>query len=229
MATNKIKWNIIPPEIKNDNFYNLIINILSTDTSIKNVIEIGASSGEGSTEAIINGNLQRKDTNNMDIFSLEVCTERFDKLKARYDNIQYFHPLNMSSVKIDEFPSKLVIRNFHKNIRTILNHYPIDLVLSWYDSDKEYIIKNDIPVNGIEFIKKKYKINTFDFALIDGSEFTGEVELSKLLGSRYILLDDINAFKNYHNHQTLKNNKDYECITEDYQTRNGFSAFKKIK
>ena len=37
-----IKWDIIPPEIKNDSFYYSIIDLLSKDKEIRNVIEIGA-------------------------------------------------------------------------------------------------------------------------------------------------------------------------------------------
>lgn len=229
MDSNSIKWDIIPPEIKNDNFYFSIINIISSDLSIKNIIEIGASSGEGSTEAIIIGNLKRKEQNpnKINIFSLEVCTERFNRLKARYDSSKcpYFHPLNMSSIALNEFPNKEEIIKFYTTTKTSLNNYPIDLVLSWYDKDKEYIIKNAIPQNGIEYIKNNYKIETFDLALIDGSEFTGKSELDKIYGSKYILLDDINAYKNFETHQRLKNDSNYKCIIEDYKTRNGYSIF----
>ena len=48
---SKIQWNIIPAEIKNDAFYNAIINLISQSDDINNILEIGASSGDGSTEA----------------------------------------------------------------------------------------------------------------------------------------------------------------------------------
>lgn len=232
MTTNSIQWDIIPPEIKNDNFYYWIINIISNDTSIKKIIEIGASSGEGSTEAIIIGLLKQKQNNpnKLKLFSLEVCSERFTRLRDRYEKTRfpYFIPLNMSSISINNFPSKQEIIEFYNTIKTTLNQYPLEMVLSWYDKDQEYIIKNSIPQNGIDYIKNQYKIDAFDLALIDGSEFTGLAELTKVLGAKYILLDDINAFKNYKTHELLKNNKNYKCIIEDYKTRNGFSIFVKI-
>jgi hypothetical protein len=226
----KITWDIIPPEIKHDAFYYSIINLLQSENTIKNVIEIGASSGEGSTEALLLGrfkNNKLNPNNVINIFSLEVCTERFHKLQQRYNKLPTFYPLNMSSVALSEFPDKTHVTQFYNSIRTSLNQYPIDMVLSWYDKDKEYIQTNSIAENGIQYIKNTYQIDTFDVALIDGSEFTGLIELDKVIGSKYILLDDINAYKNYLSHQKLKNNPNYQCIIENLVTRNGFSIFKK--
>lgn len=228
MTTN-IKWDIIPPEIKNDKFYYSIIDLLANEKEIKNVIEIGASSGEGSTEALIIGKLKHQkqypNNNPINIYSLEVCKERYNKLKTRYENIEHFYPYNVSSVSIEHFPAKKNIIDFYKSTPTSLNQYPIDIILSWYDNDINYIIKNNIKQNGIETIKKITGINNFDLALIDGSEFTGETELLQLWGSKYILLDDINAYKNYNSHMKLKQSTEYKCLIEDYKTRNGFSIF----
>jgi hypothetical protein len=77
--TEPIKWDIIPPEIKNDNFYNLIIKVIQIDKSIKNILEIGASSGDGSTEAFMTGKQDR----DIQLYSVEVCTERFEILKGQ--------------------------------------------------------------------------------------------------------------------------------------------------
>jgi len=227
----QIKWDIIPPEIKNDRFYYSIIDLLSKDKEIKNVIEIGASSGEGSTEALILGKLRHKQqypaNNPIAIYSIEVCTERFKRLKTSYKNVEHFYPYNVSSVSIEHFPAKKNIIDFYKTTPTTLNQYPIDMILSWYDNDIDYISKNNIKQNGIESIKKVTGISNFDVALIDGSEFTGEMELLQLWGSKYILLDDINAYKNYNGHVKLKQSAEYKCLIEDYNTRNGFSIFVK--
>ena len=226
-----IKWDIIPPEIKNDSFYYSIIDLLSKDKEIKNVIEIGASSGEGSTEALMLGKLKNKQqysaNNSIAIYSIEVCTERFKRLKNRYENVEHFYPYNVSSVSIEHFPAKKNIIDFYKTTHTTLNKYPIDMILSWYDNDIDYISKNNIKQNGIESIKRETGISNFDVALIDGSEFTGEMELLQLWGTKYILLDDINAYKNYNGHLKLKQSAEYKCLIENYNTRNGFSIFVK--
>lgn len=221
----KIKWNIIPAEIKHDQFYNLIIDMLKYDTSISNILEIGASSGDGSTEAFIIG---KNNKSNIKLFSIEVCTERFNILKDRYKNDNNFYPYNVSSIAINSFPSKEKVINFYNNTNSILNRYQLDDILGWYDNDIKYITTNQIPQDGINLIKKEHNIKYFDCVLIDGSEFTGVPELELIYGAKYILLDDIFTFKNYETNQKLKQDKNYKCIIENYNVRHGFSIFVKI-
>ena len=224
IKTKKIKWNIISPEIKYDLFYNNIIELISKSDDITNILEIGASSGDGSTEAFIIG----KKNKNIKLFSIEVCTERFDLLKNRYSDDNNFYPYNISSVSLIDFPLKENIIQFHNNINSILSNTNINTILSWYDSDISYIKINNIEENGIDKIKEEHYIKYFDCVLIDGSEFTGKAEYDKIYGAKYILLDDINAYKNYYTHLLLKNDNNYSCLCENYQVRNGFSIFKKI-
>jgi hypothetical protein len=222
-----VKWNIIPPEIKNDDFYNSIIKVISENEDINNIIEIGASSGDGSTEAILEG--CRIHYNNFNkrvkVFSIEVCSERFNNLQQRYKTIVDFYPYNMSSIHINEFPNKNDVINFYNNYKTNLNLYSLTDVLSWYDNDIMYITENNIQQCAIDHIKKEHNIETFDCALIDGSEFTGFVELKKIYGAKYILLDDVNAYKNYYSHNFLNNDKNDKLMTQNYRLRNGYSIF----
>ena len=76
-------------------------------------------------------------------------------------------------------------------------------------------------------IKEQNNIDFFDVALIDGSEFTGSSELDEVYGAKYIILDDINTFKNYYNLQRMYQDSDYSVITENNSVRNGFAIFKK--
>jgi len=215
-------WIIIPPEIKNDEFYHYIINLISKSTDIKTILEIGASAGDGSTEAFQLGKMNK----DIKLFSIEVCTERFNILKERYQHDNNFFPYNVSSVSISEFSTKDTISNFYNCTKTVLNDYPLDLILSWHDIDTEYVVKNNIEQAGINKIKINHNINNFDCVLIDGSEFTGINELDQIYGATYILLDDIRGFKNYDNHHKLKNDDKYMCIKENHVVRNGFSVFK---
>jgi hypothetical protein len=223
------KWPIILPEIKNDNFYHNIIKLISENENISNVLEIGASSGEGSTEAILIGSKLHYDTYNKQIktFSLEVCTERFNLLQSRYKSIEGFYPYNMSSIHINEFPKKQDIVDFYNNYKSNLNMNSLETVLSWYDADISYITRNNIQQSAIEYIKKEHNIEQFDCVLIDGSEFTGFVEFKKLYGAKYIMLDDINTYKNYFSHKFLKEDNTYTMLTENYRLRNGYSIFSK--
>ena len=88
---SKITWNISPAEIKGDIFYHSIINLIKNSNDIHNILEIGASSGDGSTEAFQTGKMNK----DIKLFSIEVCTERFNLLKKRYENDKNFYPYNI--------------------------------------------------------------------------------------------------------------------------------------
>lgn len=224
MSESKVKWDVIGPEIKNDMFYSTLVQI-ARQPDVKTILEIGASSGDGSTEALMIGK-QGKDTK---LFSLEVCTERFDPLKERYKYDPTFFPYNYSSVALDKFPPKKEILNY-------MRHYPLsrlaqwnpDIVMGWYDKDVEYVEKNKIPENGIAKIKQEHGIKKFDCVLIDGSEFLGKAEMEEVYGAKYILLDDILTYKNYANHMRLCTDPDYILLLENNMLRNGFSVFVNI-
>lgn len=64
--------------------------------------------------------------------------------------------------------------------------------------------------------------------LIDGSEFTGQAELSLVMGAKIIALDDINAFKNFQSYQLLINHPGYKIIAREVGLRNGFAIFERV-
>lgn len=108
-----------------------------------------------------------------------------------------------------------------------LNQYGLDRVIGWLKQDIDYVKSSGVAQNGIALIKEQHGIEFFDIVLIDGSEFTGMAEFKLIYGARFILLDDTNAFKNYHNYQQLINDPHYELIEQDIQLRNGYAIFKR--
>lgn len=216
--------NIIAPEIKNDELYNLIIK-LASEEDIKNVLEIGSSAGGGSTEAFVTG-LQHN-PNNPVIFCMEVSRPRCDELKKRYAEKSFVKCYNTSSVPLAKFPAKQQVESFYFTHRTILNGYPLEQVLGWLQQDIEYVAGTGVDENGIARIKQDNGLDHFDLVLIDGSEFTGKAELEEVYGARWILLDDVNAYKNYENYHLLKKDPDYELYQENWDLRNGYAVFRK--
>ena len=107
-----------------------------------------------------------------------------------------------------------------------MNKFSEQTIISWLNEDKDYLIENDIKTNAIEELKENLRIQNFDFVLIDGSEFTGEIELSKVIGSKFIALDDIETYKNYSSHKTLMESKDYSVLKINTKLRNGYSIFR---
>ncbi|MBD2506996.1 FkbM family methyltransferase [Nostoc muscorum FACHB-395] len=218
--------SLIPPEIKNDEFYEAIKRI-AKEEDIKTVLEIGSSSGEGSTEAFVTG--LRENLNKPILFCMEVSKTRFTKLTNNYKNEHFVKCYNMSSISATKFPDEKEIIDFYNNIHTNLNLYPLERVLGWLQQDIEYINNSGVSDNGIQKIKHENNIDCFDLVLIDGSEFTGQAELDEIYGANFICLDDITTFKNYRNHQKLLADKSYILLAKNTAVRNGYSIFKKIE
>lgn len=213
---------IIPPEIKNDAFYKAIYE-LSLKEPIHTILEIGSSSGQGSTQAFVSG--MSKNPFRPTLFCMEVSKTRFAALKKYYEYQPSVICYNVSSIPIEMFPKKEEVILFYKTIKTNLNNYPLNKVLAWLDRDIDYIQANNVYQNGIIQIKKENQIEYFDMVLIDGSEFTGNAEFALVYGAKFILLDDIKTFKNYKNHRTLLLDPNYELLKIDLNLRNGFSIF----
>lgn len=217
--------SLIPPEIKNDEFY-LAIQKISREEEIETVLEIGSSSGGGSTEAFVNG--LRKNPDNPKLFCMEVSQTRFAELKKRYSSFDFVKCYNVSSICLEKFPQASEVIDFYHNTDNNLRLYPLEQVLGWLEQDIEYVINSGVAGDGIQKIKQENNIDVFDLVLIDGSEFTGNVELEEVYGAKYILLDDITTFKNYRSHQKLLADNNYTLIAENKNLRNGYSIFKKV-
>lgn len=219
--------NIIPPEISNDSLYFALIECAKRP-DIKTILEIGSSSGEGSTEAFVRAIRQRPDSSSVKLYCMEISQPRFEKLSAHYKNDFFVKPYRLSSVSTQQFPSPDFVVNFYQTIKTNLNLYPLEQVIGWLQQDLNYITQNGLDACGIEMIKKDQGVKQFDIVLIDGSEFTGFAELHLILGARIIALDDINTFKNFQSYQELSNNPHYKLIARDVRLRNGFAIFERV-
>ena len=216
--------HIIPPEIKDDEFY-FLIQKLSQEEDIRSVLEIGSSAGGGSTEAFVTG--LGNNRNNPRLFCMEISKPRFAELQKRYINRDFVACYNVSSVPISKFPADTELSCFYSTTKTALNNYTLERVTGWLRQDIDYVHSSGVPTNGIELIKQENGIDLFDMVLIDGSEFTGKAELDEIYGAKFILLDDINGFKNYHNRQRLIADPHYTLVQENMNTRNGYSIFRR--
>ncbi len=218
--------NIIPPEIKGDEFYHLIQR-LAREEKLSHVLEIGSSSGGGSTEAFVNG--LKDNPHKPNLYCLEVSKPRFDELTACYRSFPFVKTYNVSSVPRSAFYTATDVRRFYSSQRTTLNQYPLERVLYWLQEDLKYIAESGSPENGIEIIKKTQGLTHFDLVLIDGSAFTGEAELEAVYGSEIILLDDINDIKCLRPYERLKADPNYQLECENWSLRNGYAMFRKRK
>lgn len=223
---------IIPPEISQGTFFDLISEIAQKD-DVHKILEIGSSSGQGSTRALLEALNRKKDTLKQ-VHCMEISGERFEKLREYISSDERFHPHLLSSVKLSDFPKFENIINFHRNENTKFRQISIDTIRSWYIKDIEYLAENPNlfrinsqkkELSGIEWIKINHKIETFDFVIIDGGEFTGLAEYQYLQGTKHFALDDSNTYKNWAVRRELLLDERYELISEDLNERNGWSIF----
>ncbi len=188
-------------------------------------MEIGSSAGGGSTEAFVAGLSQNPGTPKL--FCIEVSKVRFQKLRETYAAHPFVHAYNRSSVAVDEFPTPARVSQFYNEVASGLRKYPLEQVLEWLEHDVQYVREEGVSAGAIETIKAEYGINAFDMVLIDGSEFTGEVEYEKIQGARIIVLDDTNTFKCWGVRERLLADPTYDLIADDQTLRNGYAAFRK--
>lgn len=213
--------HLIPPEIKDDRLYGWIMRIAATP-GVETILEIGASSGEGSTEAFVLG--ARRNPGRPSVHCLEVSKPRFDALVERWGG-ETVHAHRVSSVPLERFPTPEEIDAFRRRAWTRFRFIPRDTVLGWLNQDIEYIERHGLSAEGIRLARERCGVDHFDAVLIDGSEFTGPSDLEEVYGARFLLLDDVRSFKNYDNHRRLKADPDYRRIAHSRWRRNGFAVF----
>jgi len=215
---------IIAPEITRDAFHEIIKRLAATEI-LATVLEIGSSSGDGSTAALVAG--LSRNAGSPKLFCIEVSKPRFEVLRNMYKRYDFVHCYNGSSVEADQFPSAGTVTAFYENVASNLRRFPLPQVLGWLEQDIAYVRDAGVDSGVIEKIKAEHGVTTFDMVLIDGSEFTGEVEYELIKGAGLILLDDTTTFKCHNARQALLNDPMYEAIADDQTLRNGYAVFRR--
>ena len=217
---------IIPGEISDDNFAKHIKEIASNKTN-KLFVEIGSSAGGGSTKQFIESLIKREDKGLCKLICFEASQPRSTRLKNAYGQHDFVYIYNQSSIKLSDYPNYKELIAFYLKTKSNLNRYGLIVVLSWLRLELKYLRKKGLGTNsGIEIMQKDFDEN-IDVLLIDGSEFTGEAEFRYLKSAKYVLLDDINSFKNLRNYVNLSNSNDHQIIAVNRTLRNGYAIFKR--
>jgi len=216
---------IIPPEIAHDRFYRAIERVGATP-GVAHILEIGSSSGAGSTAAWVAGAL--RNPVRPTLHCLEVSTARFEALKERWRAHDFVRCYNVSSVPIGAFPSEAdIVAWQRRHFWSKFGRKRTEVVLGWLRQDLEYLRAHGGGSAGIRAVREAAGIAAFDAVLIDGSEFTGAAELAEVYGARFLLLDDTESYKNWDNYRRLKRDTSYRLVARGRWTRNGFAVFER--
>lgn len=209
----------IPPEIVSDDFAHTLTSIVAHHP-VRSILELGASSGEGSTAQFVAGMERNTEAK---LYSLEASVERFALLQQRYANHPRVICINAFSVPKSQWLTPDDIDRFVIEYGCGFGGHQIK---GWLQEEIDYHSKSGIPDNGIE---QALALNggPFDVVLIDSSLFTGQAELAAVSGATFIALDDIRSMKNGENRKTLATNQNYQLFACGHD-RFGWAVFKKL-
>ncbi|MFN4894713.1 MAG: hypothetical protein ACK5GN_14380 [Pseudomonadota bacterium] len=214
--------SVIAPEILNDEFHQTIFTLASTQP-LTHILEIGSSSGEGSTDAWVRG--IAANPHRPTLHCIELSKPRFQALANHYSDNPHVRCYWASSVSLDCFPSEADVTNFYHTVPSKLRQWPLEQVLGWLRDDIAYLKTHNAPDDGIKQALRASKQTAFDAVLIDGSEFTGVAEFAQVYGARWILLDDILTYKNWEVVHFLSKDSRYQVVAAQTNVRNGFAVF----
>ena len=219
---------LLAPQIRGERFYRAIRRVAATP-GVRTILEIGASSGGGSTEALVAGALANP-AGPPQVHSIEVSAARFGALVQRWRDYPFLHPHHVSSVPSSAFPSEGEVTRFYREVRSKLRNNRLPKVLGWLRQDLAYLAEHPpLDAPGIRRIRAEHGIETFDAVLVDGSEFTGEAELDEVYGARFLLLDDTRSYKNWANQRRLRADPAYRRVAWSFWTRNGWAVFERLR
>lgn len=185
---------------------------ISKYPDVKIIVDIGTYNGRGSTkcvyDAIISSN--KKDYK---VFSIECSKDMYEQAKNNLPHLDNFFLLYGSLIDAEELSPVYEYEPFKDNVD----------VLRWLKED----IKNIRAASNNVFNQIPDEI---DFLIIDGGEFSGEIEFKKLYQRcKYIFLHDTTSFKNKNNRQFILANPDkFEIIYDNIDLIMLICKYKKI-
>ncbi|MEI6827418.1 MAG: hypothetical protein WCK54_17630 [Desulfuromonadales bacterium] len=213
---------ILFPEEIDQELYFTIQRIIYDDHGITTILDIGAASGSGSTHAILSAITRKPEVL---VYCIEPDKDKFKALCRPNNNARYFLG---SSVSIDSYILEEELESFYTSVKTNLNHINLCDLVKTYRDEKNYLNNNNLTPCSIDYIRTANGISNFDLVVIDGSQFTGEADLNKVYGAKYIVLNYVLSIKNYTNFMKLRSDSSYKLVYGNLTLRCGYCVFKRI-
>jgi SAM-dependent methyltransferase len=208
----------IPTEVvPGDGLYEELVRI-SARADTLSVLEVGCSDGQGSTAAIVTGfGLRRREYAEPRLYCIDSSRARAAACRERYKKLPNVHVLCGLSCGAGDVASE-------EEIRAYKGVYSTSLLLTWRAGWDQYIAETKPCV---DMIASAITLNggPFDVVVLDGGEFSARYELDKTYGSRWIVLDDTQSFKNASNYVRLLADRSYTLVSCDPGRRNGWAVF----
>jgi len=180
---------------------------LTKKPEVKTIVDIGTWNGMGSTKCVLDGVLSSKISK--EVISLECNKMRYEEAKT---NLGFLPP------------------NFKLIHGTLINADELYPILEKLENEtyKKWIQED---INWIKVIPNVFHLmpEKIDLLIVDGGEFSGEIEFFKLYERcKYIVLDDTTTNKNKKSREFILANPDkFSIIEDDLINRNGFLVTKR--
>lgn len=212
----------IPGEIvPGDGFFERIVKLASTEP-LGNILEIGSSSGLGSTQAWIKGLSARGDRGCI-LWCLEATPARYEALIQNVGHHVFVRCVHGLSISDEELPAERHLGS------PWMGNTNRAAALEDLRTGKEWLRQHpEIPRNMIQQIKRNNGISEFGAVLIDGGELSGPADFAHVYGATWLLLDDIQTYKNYSTHDYLKHDKNYVLMDSNPLCRNGWAIWRHV-
>jgi glycosyltransferase involved in cell wall biosynthesis len=182
-------------------------------TGTKCALEIGGGDGQGSTQCI----------KSEELWSVENHPDNEEKHRLALRRRVQGYSMHLNATDPASWMTAHDVSRFYNSTPTRLNQYPLSMVLSWLDEDREIAAKNE------SACFKNWRAS-IDFLLIDGCPFSAESELAairqRLVPGAFIALDDVVDIKNHANYHALKNEPGVRLVWENLNLRNGAAIFR---
>ena len=172
---------------------------MSTQDNVKTIVEIGTWNGMGSTKCIYDAVLGTR----KNVFSLECNKTRHEEAKINLGIIPLdFHLIHGTIVSTDELEP--LMEGLTEGLKV------------WLREDLMWLKQTP---NVFDQLPEK-----IDLCIIDGGEFSGDIEFFKLWERcRYIILDDTNAMKHTKTKEfILSKPETFKILDDNTVERNGF-------
>jgi len=179
-----------------------IIYNLAKQIDVKTILDIGCFNGMGSTKCILDGVLSKKEKTF--VYSLECNKLRLEEAKINLGflppNFKLIHGTIIDASELE--PMMETLKN--------------DTLKGWLKEDLNWL---KITPNVFDQLPEK-----IDLCIIDGGEFSGNLEFNKLWKRcKYIILDDINALKHIETKKFILSKPNvFKVIEDNVRDRNGY-------
>ena len=187
----------------NTQFGEYICKIASLN-DVVNIFEVGTWNGQGSTVCLMNGIINKTNSN---LYSIEANPQMYNQA--------------ISFWKEKKIQNKLFLINGSLHNK-ITDDIPTNKEhLGWYIGEKNVL--SNAQVISID------NINNIDFILLDGGEYTTQGDFDILIKKNptYIALDDVNCYKCNKIRKDLIGSDNWDVLYENLNDRNGWTILKK--